>query len=174
MFECELRVWKVAHAASVGAANDRPTEGQVVPTQQTEALVGHGNRYDFGAGLCWLRRQSYSARFEHRPMGNRSSYRQWYARRATRIRKLQCASQPGLSRGRSVGTHGNGAAVERRSEVQPLVLTGREPEQQGGVTDVTGSSSHSMPLACCCLFSIPQKLNASPRRMATMFARRCN
>ena len=137
--------------------------------------MGHGNGYGFGAGLCLLRRQSYSARFEHTDrweIGRLTASGMQDVRQG--IRELQRASQPGLSEGRSVGTHGNGAAAERRSEVQPLVLTGREPEQQGGVTDVSCSCSHSMPLACCCLFSISQKLNASPRRMATMLARHCN
>ena len=147
----------------------------MVPTQQLEALVGHGNGYGFGAGLCLLRRQSYSARFEHTDrweIGRLTASGMQDVRQG--IRELQRASQPRLSEGRLVGTHGNGAAAERRSEVQPLVLTGREPEQQGGVTDVSCSCSHSMPLACCCLFSISQKLNASPRRMATMLARHCN
>ena len=136
--------------------------------------MGHGNGYGFVAGLCWLRRQSYCARFERRPMGNRSSYRQLHAGRATRNSRTAMCIATRTVRGRSVGTHGNCAAAGRRSEVQPLVLTGGEPEQQGGVTNVSCSSSHSMPLACCCLFLISQKLNASPKRMATMFARRCN
>ena len=137
--------------------------------------MGHGNGYGFGAGLCLLRRQSFSARFEHTDrweIGRLTASGMQDVRQG--IRELQRASQPGLSEGRSVGTHGNGAAAERRSEVQPLVLTGREPEQKGGVTDVSCSCSHSMPLAWCCLFSISPKLNASPRRMATMLARHCN
>ena len=133
------------------------TKGQVVPTQQPEALVGHGNGYGVGAGLFWLRRQSYSARFdEHTDRWETgrlaASCMQDVRQGILRTAKVIATT---TVRGLSGVTHGNGAAAERRGEGQPLVPPGREPEQQGGVTDVSCSCSHAMLLACCRLCSIP-------------------
>ena len=130
-----LRV-TLEQAASVGAANDRIAQpkGKWYPRSKRRLWwVGHGNGYGFVAGL-----------------GNRSSYRQLHAGRTTRNSRTAKCIATRTVRSRSVGTHGNCAAARRRSEVQPLVLTGREPEQQGGVTDVSCSSSHA-PLCMRCL-----------------------